>query len=285
MPISSSRPKSIVMPQQNFTENRLSEEGPGLLCRNLTVSYEGTAAPVIDRLSFELPAGASLAIVGASGCGKSTLLTVLAGLRKVDAGSVDWILNGKNTSLSALRSSFVWQQLGLFPWKRVKENLALPFLLDGKGLTDEHETKLAEMLDELKLTGLENRFPSELSGGQRQRLALGRALIVRPDVVFMDEPFSALDAMLRERLQDFLATLRTTHPCSVILVTHDIGEAAVLGSHILVLAANPARKLDFFENPAFSREEGRADRDHPAFYDVVKRIHAALRTGSEGVTA
>ena len=257
-------------------------EGPGLLCRDLTVAYDGAKAPVIDRLSFALPAGASLAIVGASGCGKSTLLTVLAGLRAAEAGSVDWTLHGEKTRLSALRSSFVWQQLGLFPWKRVKDNLALPFELDGRGLTEENAGKVADMLAELKLTGLETRFPSELSGGQRQRLALGRALIVRPDVVFMDEPFSALDAMLRERLQDFLAGLRRAHPCSVILVTHDIGEAAVLGSHILVLAANPARRLDFFENPAFSLEAGRADREHPAFYDVVKRIHAALKAGSEG---
>lgn len=254
--------------------------GPGLVCRDLTVAYEG-ADPVIDHLSFELPEGASLAIVGPSGCGKSTLLTALAGLRESSGGTVDWMSGGEKTALGELRSSFVWQQLGLFPWKRVKENLALPFQIEGKMPVSEQENYLRDMLGELKLDGLEERFPSELSGGQRQRLALGRALIVRPDVVFMDEPFSALDAMLRERLQDFLAKLRVTHPCSVILVTHDIGEAAVLGSHILVLAANPARKLDFFENPAFSRDEGRADREHPAFYEVVKRIHAALRTGSE----
>lgn len=272
-------------PEEALSVAASRREGPGLSCRDLTVSYEGAAAPVIDRLSFDLPAGASLAIVGASGCGKSTLLTVLADLRAAESGAVDWTLEGKKTTLSALKSSFVWQQLGLFPWKRVKENLALPFELDGRGLSEANEEKVADMLAELKLTGLEARFPSELSGGQRQRLALGRALIVRPDVVFMDEPFSALDAMLRERLQDFLANLRRAHPCSVILVTHDIGEAAVLGSHILVLAANPARRLDFFENPAFSPEAGRADREHPAFYDVVKRIHAALKAGSEGEDA
>ena len=257
-------------------------KGPGISCQALTVSYPGAALPVIDRLSFELPAGASLAIVGASGCGKSTLLTVLAGLRQADSGSVDWTRNGRSTTLKNLRSSFVWQQLGLFPWKRVRENLSLPFELDGGGLTPEREESLTSMLAELQLNGLERRFPSELSGGQRQRLALGRALIVRPDILFMDEPFSALDALLREHLQDFLAHLRTTHPCSVILVTHDIGEAVVLGSHILVLAANPPRKLDFFANPAFSIESGRADRDHPAFYEVVKRIHTALRQGHEG---
>lgn len=248
--------------------------GPGLTCRNLTLRY--SSGPVIDRLSLTLPPGASLAVVGESGCGKSTLLTALAGLRSIDGGTVSWQTAQGDRPLSAIRSSFVWQSLGLFPWKRVKENLALSLSLLGvEG--EEAQARMRDMLAELKLTGLENRFPSELSGGQRQRLALGRALIVRPDVLFMDEPFSALDAMLRERLQEFLITLRRAHPCTVILVTHDISEAAVLGSHVLMLASGPSRVLDFFENPAFSAESGAAAREHPAFYETVRRIHAGLR--------
>ena len=140
--------------------------------------------------------------------------------------------------------------------------------------------RVSAMLSELRLSGLESRFPSELSGGQRQRLALGRALIVQPQVLFMDEPFSALDALLRARMQDFLTALRRRHPCSVILVTHDISEAVALGSHVLMLAPHGRRAPECFENPAYSQELGCGDRASPAFYDTVRRIHAGLAAAS-----
>ena len=197
--------------------------------------------PVIEGLDLSLPPGASLAIVGESGCGKSTLLTALAGLRPSISGTVRW------TS----------PQGGA----------------DSAG-------RVSAMLSELRLSGLESRFPSELSGGQRQRLALGRALIVQPQVLFMDEPFSALDALLRARMQDFLTALRRRHPCSVILVTHDIGEAVALGSHVLMLAPHGRRAPECFENPAYSQELGCGDRASPAFYDTVRRIHARLAAAS-----
>lgn len=155
--------------------------------------------------------------------GKSTLLTALAGLRPSISGTVRWTSpQGGVRSIQDMRTSFVWQHLGLFPWKRVRENLALPLELSA-GRCADSAGRVSAMLSELRLSGLESRFPSELSGGQRQRLALGRALIVQPQVLFMDEPFSALDALLRARMQDILTALRRRHPCSVILVTHDIG--------------------------------------------------------------
>ena len=108
----------------------------------------------------------------------------------------------------------------------------------------------------------------------------GRALIVQPQVLFMDEPFSALDALLRARMQDFLTALRRRHPCSVILVTHDISEAVALGSHVLMLAPHGRRAPECFENPAYSQELGCGDRASPAFYDTVRRIHAGLAAAS-----
>ena len=139
------------------------------------------------------------------------------------------------------------------------------------------------MLSELKLEGLEKRYPSELSGGQRQRLAIGRALIAKPELLFLDEPFSALDALLRERLQDFLIEVRQTHPCQIIMVTHDISEAVCLASHILVLAANPFRQIALVENPAFNLTRGCADRDAPIFYETVRTIHSHLKTADRRV--
>ena len=256
------------------------EDALGVSCAHVTLGYDRT--PVIKDLSFALPPGGSLAIVGESGCGKSTLLTALAGLRPLQAGTIEWLgMQGETKTIKSIRSSFVWQHLGLFPWKRVRENLALPLQIGaGVGLGDV-EALTAEMLSELKLTGLEERFPSELSGGQRQRLALGRALIVRPQVLFMDEPFSALDALLRARMQACLARLRRRHPCSVILVTHDISEAVALGSHVLMLAPHGRQAPEFFANPAYVPELGCGDRDHPAFYDTVHRIHAGLATAAK----
>ena len=256
------------------------EDALGVSCAHVTLGYDRT--PVIKDLSFALPPGGSLAIVGESGCGKSTLLTALAGLRSLQAGTIEWQgTQGETKTIKSIRSSFVWQHLGLFPWKRVRENLALPLKIGaGVGLGDV-EALTAEMLSELKLTGLEERFPSELSGGQRQRLALGRALIVRPQVLFMDEPFSALDALLRARMQACLARLRRRHPCSVILVTHDISEAVALGSHVLMLAPHGRQVPEFFANPAYVPELGCGDRDHPAFYDTVHRIHAGLAAAAK----
>lgn len=256
------------------------EDALGVSCAHVTLGYDRT--PVIKDLSFALPPGGSLAIVGESGCGKSTLLTALAGLRSLQAGTIEWQgAQGETKTIKSIRSSFVWQHLGLFPWKRVRENLALPLKIGaGVGLGDV-EALTAEMLSELKLTGLEERFPSELSGGQRQRLALGRALIVRPQVLFMDEPFSALDALLRARMQACLARLRRRHPCSVILVTHDISEAVALGSHVLMLAPHGRQAPEFFANPAYVPELGCGDRDHPAFYDTVHRIHAGLAAAAK----
>lgn len=236
---------------------------------NLAVGWEGR--PLLTDVSFTLPAGRTMAIVGESGCGKSTLLSVLAGVRPAVAGSVCW------RSSRSLRKAMMWQSLALLPWLRVRENLALPLQLAHEV---EVEEKTRAMLEEMELTGLEARFPHELSGGQRQRLALGRALVVQPDILFMDEPFSALDAILRERMQDLLKRLWLQHRCSIILVTHDMGEAAYLAQDILMLAARPTRVAALAANPAFSAEgDVRTGED---FYTVQKRLHAAFAAARRG---
>lgn len=244
--------------------------------RSLSTGY-APDRPILSSLDLTLPAGGSLAIVGPSGCGKSTLLATVAGLTKPLSGEVAWADGAREMPLSEVRTSFVWQGLALFPWKRVWENLTLPLLLQNEAKSVV-EAKGRAMLEELALTGLEKRFPSALSGGQRQRLALGRALISSPDVLFMDEPFSALDALLRERLQDRVLLLRRRHACTMLFVTHDIGEAVFLASHILILGKEGV--LDFFENPAYSLEN--LNREGTLFYDVMRRVHGTLRSNGEG---
>ncbi len=243
--------------------------GAALWVKELAVGWDGRT--VLSDVSFTLPAGRTLAIVGESGCGKSTLLAALAGLRPAVSGSVAWKSDGEP------RKSMLWQTLALMPWMRVREAMALPLKLA-------HESAIASRVDamiaEMELSGLEDRFPHELSGGQRQRLALGRALIVKPDILFMDEPFSALDAILRERMQDLLKSLWARHGCSVVMVTHDMGEAAYLAQDILMLSARPTRVAALAANPAFSASGD--VRSDAAFYAVQQRLHAAFAAARRG---
>ena len=250
----------------------------GLTVKDLAIGYEH--AKVLEHLHFALPPTASLAIVGESGCGKTTLLTTLAGLLPNCGGSLAWT-DSSGEQIHHLHSSFVWQHLGLLPWKTVQKNLALPFQLKDSPITPaQGAERVAAMIDELGLKGLEKRWPASLSGGQRQRLALGRALIADPSVLFMDEPFSALDALRRERLQDFLAGLRRRRPVTMIFVTHDIPEAVFLSSHILLLGAHPSRQIELYVNPAWRDAEQCADRDSREFYNAIQHIHTQLRQAS-----
>ena len=244
---------------------------------SVSFRYPDAETNALEALSFSIEKGEYVVVCGESGCGKTTLLTTVAGLLKPAAGTLTWT-DAAGAPVSQVRSSFVWQNLGLFPWKTVEGNLRLPFELKNSPVSaTEGALRASAMIEELGLTGLEKRWPSELSGGQRQRLALGRALIAEPDVLFMDEPFSALDALRRERLQDFLAGMRVTRPVTMIFVTHDIAEAVFLASHVLLLAANPPRVLELCENPAFNRQIQCADRESNTFFDAVRHVHATLR--------
>lgn len=238
--------------------------------------------PVLEPLSFILAAGERLAVIGESGCGKSTLLGLLSGLEKPSQGmaitqySVGIPENDQKPD-RVPKSAFVWQNLGLFPWKNVLANLCLPLELAGMN-KKQARTKALAMLEELDLTGMESRWPSALSGGQRQRLALGRALIAEPDILFLDEPFSALDALTRERLQEFLLVLLERRRCTTVLVTHDIGEAVFLGTNILVLGGRPAQMCAWLKNPLSGLPNYRDQED---FFRISRRVHAALQDAAK----
>ena len=236
------------------------------------------AQDVVRDVSFAAPNGQLTALIGPNGSGKTTLLQTLAGVLPAVAGDVSC---RSSESAGKPVNAIVWQNLALFPWLTVAGNLALPLKLKKEyGIAE----RVREMLAELELEGLERRFPAALSGGQRQRLALGRALIAKPDVLFMDEPFSALDAVLREHLQHFLKQLRERHPCTMVFVTHDIGEAVYLGQHIMLLGARPSRVAAFGANPSFTDDANVDVRGTDAFYAVQRRLHnavAAVRAGQE----
>jgi NitT/TauT family transport system ATP-binding protein len=224
--------------------------------------------PVLDNLSFTLAAGETLAVIGPSGCGKSSLLYLLAGLAEPQAGAVT--MRGPHGDRP--RIAFILQDYGLFPWKSVWENVALPLELAGTPRA-EQKSAVAAMLAELQLDGLDKRYPDQLSGGQRQRVAVGRALVTSPDILLMDEPFSSLDAITREQMQNLILQLWRRRKLTTALVTHSVSEAAFLGKYVMVLGGRPARSRLWLENPWFGDPDCRGQE---GFFDVTRRIYQAL---------
>jgi len=204
----------------------------------LSLAYErgGTRNVILSNLDLSIARGEFLVIVGESGVGKSTLLRVLIGLAKPSSGRVRLDTRPGCRTPMAL----VFQDARLLPWRRVVDNVA--FGLEGAGLSRAaRRAKATEMLALVGLADLAGRWPHQLSGGQRQRVAIARALAVEPDVLLMDEPFSALDSFTREGLQDELQRIKAQTGKTVLFVTHDIDEAVTLADRVVVLAGSPGR--------------------------------------------
>ncbi len=238
----------------------------GIWVRGLARDYG--QGPVLEDLSFHLAAGETLAVIGPSGCGKSTLLYLLAGLDAPQSGQVR--LGGGSGKKPKV--AFILQDYGLFPWKNVWENIALPLELAGVSRARQ-KIAVRAMLAELQLEGLDNRYPEQLSGGQRQRVAIGRALVTDPEILLMDEPFSSLDAITREQMQNVFLALWRRRKLSSVLVTHSVSEAAFLGKYVMALGGTPARKLLWLENPWFGDPDCRG---REGYFAVTQQIYAAL---------
>jgi len=196
------------------------------------------AVLAIDRVSLKVDKGEFLCLVGASGCGKTTLLNLMAGLDEPTAGTID--TGGKRVAL-------LFQEAALFPWLTAGGNIELALRLNGMSSRVDRRAKTEELLERVHLGGLADRRPHELSGGMRQRVALARALAQSPDVLLMDEPFGALDAMTRDLLHDELERIWSTSGLTVAFVTHNVREAARLGDRIVLLTSRPGRVAATFE--------------------------------------
>lgn len=228
--------------------------------KNLNVNYEavGERYVALENINLELAAGETCAIIGPSGCGKSTLLKVLAGIIKKYDGAVE--INGQPITPSKQRIGFIPQNYGLLPWKNVAENICLGIKIKNKNSNDDLEG-LDFLIQQLGLAGLENRYPGELSGGQQQRVALARSFLLKPDLLLMDEPFSALDAMTREEIQNVFLYAWRKSSVSTILVTHHVEEALYLGQKIVILSGIPGSISKVIDNSLFGVEDIRNHRD------------------------
>ncbi len=196
--------------------------------------------PVLDGLDIGVPEGEFCAVVGPSGCGKSTLTRLIAGLMKPDAGEV-W-LHGEKVTSPRKTVGMAFQNPVLLEWRSILDNVILPLEIVAPRMPRRDRVARAEaLLDMVGLSGFEAKRPSELSGGMRQRASLCRAIVHKPDVLIMDEPFGALDNFTREDLWQTMRDLRGQEPFTAVLITHDLRESVFLGDQVVVLSGRPAR--------------------------------------------
>jgi sulfonate transport system ATP-binding protein len=221
----------------------------------------------LSRFSAEIRLGEIIAIIGGSGCGKSTLLRAIAGLDRATSGTVT--LDGATITAPHAKIGIIFQEPRLLPWLSVADNI-------GFGLSDlpadQRREKVARALARVGLTDKANAWPRELSGGQAQRVAIARALVPQPEVLLLDEPFSALDAFTRRDLQDHLLDLWADTRPTLILVTHDVDEAVVLADRVLVMRPRPGR---LFEQIAINLARPR-DRNSAHFDNFKRRVLTSL---------
>lgn len=222
-------------------------------------------------VSLDIRDGEFACLIGPSGCGKTTLLNTIAGFVEASDGAV--LVGGKPVREPGPDRGMVFQEYGLFPWFTVEQNVQYGPRL--KGVRGDELQRISDRY--LKLVNLERvarLFPSQLSGGMRQRVAIARALANKPDILLMDEPFGALDAMTRETMQDELLKIWEVERRTCIFVTHSIGEAIFLADKIVVMAAHPGRISGVFDNP-MERPRNRTSAD---YYEVFRTLNERLRS-------
>ncbi|MBB5191640.1 NitT/TauT family transport system ATP-binding protein/sulfonate transport system ATP-binding protein [Silvimonas terrae] len=208
--------------------------------RNLGKLYpvSGEPKPVLENISLSIKPGEFVSIVGASGCGKSTLLRLIIGLEQDYQGEI--VLDGQRIIGTSLNRGIVFQEHRLFPWLTVEQNVGLG-LLNSDQSPAQRKKAIQEHIDLVGLKGFETAYPYQLSGGMGQRVAIARALVNRPEVLLLDEPFGALDALTRNYLQQELQRIWEQEGITMILVTHDVEEAVYLGDRIVVMQPRPGR--------------------------------------------
>lgn len=226
-----------------------------LLLNNISISYKKKkeTIKVINNFSLQIEQGESVVILGASGCGKSTLVNTLAGTIAAESGDIIYVKDQKSRPLNPKvhKIGIIPQNCGLLPWKTVKENCLLPLKIRKEKVNESRIEEITNIYKSLDIDRLLHKYPKELSGGQAQRAAIARAFILRPDLLLMDEPFSALDEITREEARELYLKIWKQHKPTTVLVTHSIEEALYLGNRIIVMGTDKDNMKYQMANPYF----------------------------------
>jgi NitT/TauT family transport system ATP-binding protein len=251
---------------------------------SLTYRYSDSPA-VFQDFSWQAGGGEAWAVLGPSGCGKTTLLYLLAGLRFPTSGRV--LIGGQPLTRPRPHTGLILQDYGLLPWATVRQNAELGLRVrgfygpDGTHAPEDFQpaVEVDPWLERLGLEPHQDKYPGQLSGGQRQRTAIARTLALEPDLLLMDEPFSSLDAPTRESLQSLTLELWAEQNLTLVIVTHNIEESAILGQKILLLGQPPNTQVTVIDNPG-AAETG--FRDTPAYTQLCRDLRQRMETAPEG---
>jgi NitT/TauT family transport system ATP-binding protein len=252
---------------------------PVIVAQNLDLVFQTADGPVqaLRDVSLSINKGEFVSFIGPSGCGKTTFLRAIAALERPSAGSLR--VNGMTPDQArrARAYGYVFQAAGLYPWRTIAGNVGLPLEIMGFSKADRMK-KVEEVLELVELSGFGNKFPWQLSGGMQQRASIARALAFDADILLMDEPFGALDEIVRDRLNEELLKLWARTGKTIGFVTHSIPEAVYLSTKIVVMSPRPGRITDMIDSP-LPKDRPLDIRDTPEFIAIAHRVREGLRAG------
>ncbi len=256
-----------------------SPTAPVVRAHGVSLTYQ-TADGEVEALSnvdLDIAEGDFVSFIGPSGCGKTTLLRVIADLERPTAGTI--LINGVTPEAARLQRDYgyVFQAPALYPWRTIERNVMLPLEIMGFDAAERRE-RVARYLKLVNLSGFERKFPWQLSGGMQQRASIARALCFEPALLLMDEPFGALDEIVRDHLNEQLLRLWNQTKKTVVFVTHSIPEAVFLSTKIVVMSPRPGRIIDMI-NSDFPRDRTLEIRETPQFIKIAQRVRSGLRSG------
>ncbi|MCG8525589.1 MAG: ABC transporter ATP-binding protein [Opitutales bacterium] len=244
---------------------------PLLQVRDLSLRYSGLDLPAFQNISTEVQRGEFVSVIGPSGCGKSTFLKALAHLIKASSGDFNW-QGGDQPSIA-----FIFQDPTLLPWKTAQQNVEIPLQLQGVKKED-RQSIAAKVLEQVLLKEKANTYPKALSGGMRMRVSIARALSVEPEMMFLDEPFAALDAITRHQMNHLILELQNRQKWAALMVTHSVNEAVYMSDRVLVMSGTPGEIVD---DVKIDLERPRVEeiQNSPEFLRHVQEIREILKKG------
>ena len=262
---------------------QVAAQAPVISARNLDLTFQTNDGPVhaLKGVYLDINKGEFVSFIGPSGCGKTTFLRVMADLEQPTGGAIS--VNGISAedARKARAYGYVFQAAGLYPWRTIGGNIGLPLEIMGYSKADQAE-RVKRVLELVELDGFERKFPWQLSGGMQQRASIARALAFDADILLMDEPFGALDEIVRDHLNEQLLKLWARTEKTIAFVTHSIPEAVYLSTKIVVMSPRPGRITDIIDSP-LPKERPLEIRDSPEFLEIAHRVRDGLRAGHADV--